>query len=98
MNVLIVRFFLPALAGLLLVLAYPPFTSGQWAWVALVPLLAALENCPTGEAFRRGYLAGLVFFGGTVWWVGHVTLAGTVVLIAFLALYLGLAGAWFARL
>ncbi len=98
LNVLIVRFFLPALAGLLLVLAYPPFTSGQWAWVALVPLLAALENCPTGEAFRRGYLAGLVFFGGTVWWVGHVTLAGTVVLIAFLALYLGLAGAWFARL
>jgi len=76
------------LAGLLMALAYPPFNIGQMAWVALVPLLFALEDCRCGdlsavalakaEAFRRGYVAGLVFFAMTIWWIVHVTLPGTV--------------------
>ena len=71
-------------------LAFPPFNISQLAWLSLVPLLFALEDCPAGEAFRRGYIAGLVFFALTIWWIVHVTVPGTVALIAFLALYFGL--------
>lgn len=77
-------------------LAFPPFNIGQLAWLSLVPLLFAVENCDWGEAFRRGYIAGLVFFGTTVWWLVHVTVPGAVAAIAFLALYFGAAAAVFA--
>lgn len=94
---LVLRFLFPLATGGLLVAALPPFDSAQAAWLALLPLLFALEDCRPGEAFRRGYLAGLVFFGGTVWWIVHVSLPGMVALVAFLALYFGLAGMWLAR-
>ena len=77
-------------------LAFPPFNISQFAWLSLVPLLFALEGCRWREAFRRGYIAGLVFFAMTIWWIVHVTLPGTVGLIAFLALYFGAAAAWVA--
>jgi apolipoprotein N-acyltransferase len=76
-------------------LALPPFDFAQLGWLALVPLLFAIEDCRPGEAFRRGYIAGLVFFSMTVWWTVHVTLPGMVALIAFLALYFGAAAALF---
>ncbi|MDW8344705.1 MAG: apolipoprotein N-acyltransferase [Verrucomicrobiae bacterium] len=87
-------FGLPACAGVVLALAYPPFDAFQLGWVGLIPLLWAVESVPPGEAFRRGYLAGLFFFGLTVWWVGHVTVPGAVTLIILLALYFGAAGWW----
>jgi len=96
LKVLLCRWLFPVATGSLLVLSFPPFDSAQTAWLALIPLLFALEDCRPGEAFRRGYLAGLVFFGGTVWWVVHVSLPGMVALVAFLALYFGLAGMWVA--
>jgi apolipoprotein N-acyltransferase len=89
------RWLLPATSGLLLVFAFPPFDVIQSAWVGLVPLLYALQHCRPGEAFRRGYVAGLVFFGGTIWWVAHVSLFGMVASVAFLALYFGAAAVWF---
>ncbi len=107
MKLLLNRWLLPVATGLLLMVAYPPFNAGQVAWVALVPLLFAVQGATAGEAFRRGYLAGLVFFGATVWWIVCTTVAGTPVVLAvagaaglaaFLALYFGLAGIWFARL
>lgn len=84
--------------GTLMALAFPPFNLGQLAWLALVPLLFALQDCGRAEAFRRGYIAGLVFFGMTIWWTLHVTVPGTVALIAFLALYFGAGAMWFAEL
>ena len=87
------RWFLPLASGALLALALPPVDSNELGWCALVPLLFAVDRCARGEAFRRGYIAGLCFFGATVWWTVHVTLPGMVALVAFLALYFG-AGAW----
>jgi apolipoprotein N-acyltransferase len=89
------RFILPVATGALLALTLPPFNAGQLGWVALVPLLFAVDDCRPGEAFRRGYIAGLVFFGATVWWTIHVTLPGMIALVAFLALYIGAAAVWF---
>src|SRR5580658_7171967 len=90
------RWLLPVAAGISAALAFPPFHASQMGWVCLVPLLFAVENCGWGEAFRRGYIAGLVFFGMTVWWIVNVTVPGTVGLIAYLALYFGAAGGLFA--
>ena len=90
------RWVLPALTGILYALALPPYNHGEVGWVALIPLLFAIEQCRPAEAFRRGYMAGLVFFSLTVWWIIHVSLPGMVALIAFLALYFGVAGVWLA--
>jgi len=86
----------PASAGVLLALALPPFNLGQLGWVALIPLLFAVQACTPSEAFRRGYVSGIVFFALTIWWIIHVTLPGMVALIAFLALYFGVGALWFA--
>ncbi|MCG3148503.1 MAG: Apolipoprotein N-acyltransferase [Verrucomicrobiae bacterium] len=83
---------LPILSGFLLAVALPPFDQGQVGWIALIPFFFAIEGCSRPEAFRRGYLAGVVFFGMTTWWIIHVSLPGMVALIAFLALYFGGAG------
>ncbi|MGD0015983.1 MAG: apolipoprotein N-acyltransferase [Verrucomicrobiia bacterium] len=98
---------LPIVTGLLLSSAFPPFNVSQSAWLALVPLLFAVEGCAVGCAFRRGYVAGLVFFGATTWWTVYTTvagtplllaLAGTVALVALMASYFGLAAAGWAKL
>ena len=85
----------PIITGAMLALALPPFDVGELGWIALIPLLLAIEGCNWREAFRRGYVAGLVFFGMTTWWVVHVTLPGMVALVAFLALYFGAGAMWF---
>jgi len=87
---------LPVASGALLALAYPPFNCAECAWIALVPLLFALQDGTRSQAFRRGWLAGLMFFGMTVWWTIHVTVAGTVGLIAALAVYFGVAATVFS--
>jgi apolipoprotein N-acyltransferase len=88
-KLLLNRWFLPIATGALLAFALPPFNIAELGWVSLLPLLFALEDCRLEEAFRRGYIAGLVFFGMTIWWIYHVTIPGTIGLIAFLALYFG---------
>ena len=36
---------------------------------------------------RHGYLVGLIYFGGTFWWISNVTPLGTFFLVLYLALY-----------
>ena len=78
---------LPLASGVLLAVALPPFNAAECGWIGLIPLLFAINKTTRGEAFRRGYLAGVVYFGLTTWWTVHVTILGTVLLIAFLGLY-----------
>ncbi|MGH9804722.1 MAG: apolipoprotein N-acyltransferase, partial [Candidatus Acidiferrales bacterium] len=61
------------LTGLLLVLALPRAQLTLLGFVALVPLLAALTYPRSRfRAFWLGYLAGLVFFAGTCYWIQPV--------------------------
>lgn len=90
------RWLLPILTGVLMALSYPSFNIGECAWICLLPLLFAMEGGNPRQAFWRGYLAGAVFFGMTIWWTVHVTILGTVALIAVLALYFGAAATGFA--
>ena len=93
------------LSAILFVLAYPPFDVGLLGLVALVPWLQSLgtvldENRPYRRAWWQGYWLGLLFFGGTIWWLVHVTIIGTIILVAVLALFFatfGLFAAWFLR-
>ncbi|VVM08275.1 apolipoprotein N-acyltransferase [Methylacidimicrobium tartarophylax] len=86
-------------SGLLLALSFPPLAWSGLAWVALLPAMTAsriLRNWR--ERAGSGYLLGLLFFGATLWWIGKVTIAGTIGLVLYLSLYpalwLALAGVW----
>lgn len=81
---------LAAAGGVLLVLAYPDFELWYLAWVALVPLLAAVdrEKESSRRAFTAGWVFGLVFFFGTCWWLtfAPITYAGFPPLLAYFLL------------
>ena len=81
--------------GVLAALAMPGFGAAPLAFVALIPLLLALEK---GRGFVHGYLFGLAFFAIDVRWALTVTrfnplvAPGYVLLVAYLALPFGLLG------
>jgi apolipoprotein N-acyltransferase len=59
-----------AVSGLVLVLALPKPDLYFLGWIALVPLLLVLSGNPTrGSSALLGYLAGLVFFSGSCYWI-----------------------------
>ena len=87
---------LAALSGLLLFSAFPPLDRGLLAWVALVPLLLAIQGRTPRVAFRLGYLAGWVWFGLLLSWITLFGITTWVVLVAAMALYPGLF-AWAVR-
>src|SRR6266498_5838360 len=57
------------LTGGALSLAFPGPDLGPVAFVALVPLLLAIENVSPRRAAALGYLAGFVFFGLLILWI-----------------------------
>jgi apolipoprotein N-acyltransferase len=70
---------LAGVSGILLALSFPRYGHPLLAWVALAPLIVPLfEIHRSWPAFRRGrsfllgFVAGLAYFGGTVYWTGTV--------------------------
>jgi apolipoprotein N-acyltransferase len=57
------------LAGVAAALAFPGPDHGPLAFVALVPLLLAVENVRPRRAAALGYLTGFVFFGILILWI-----------------------------
>jgi len=57
------------LSGLLLTACFPKIDLHGLAWVALVPLLWALKDVTSGEAFRRGMLFGIAHYGSLLYWL-----------------------------
>ncbi len=100
-----------ALSGLLLFLSFPKYGSAALAWVALCPLLLALRNLKPAEAFRAGFVTGLIYNVGILYWINYVIavygnlpayagLAAMLLLATFLALFVGVFSAsvaWFGR-
>jgi len=84
-------------AALLIV---PYCRPGLWftAWFGFVPLFFALQGKSRKRSFFLAYLAGIIFWAGTIYWLVHITLPGTAVLILYLALYFGLLGFVFSYL
>ncbi len=73
-----------------LILAFPPFPTGFIAIVAWVPFYFFLKDKKTGEAFRGGYLVGLLWAGGTIYWIGWATGWGLLGVLFILPLYCAL--------
>ena len=88
-----IRYLLSALSACLLVLSFPDFNLGLFAWVALIPLFFALDGEKPQAAFLIAYLAGAIFFLGTIYWLIHVTFPGMIVVVLYLGLYFGCFGA-----
>jgi apolipoprotein N-acyltransferase len=91
----------------LLALSFPPANQGWLAWIALTPLICAVwfgnGHRPTRSSLRilaLGYVAGIVFFTATFFWLGELApLFGNPWLRALplvLALYMGLYLAFWA--
>ncbi len=73
------------------------------AWVALAPLLVAVQRASLRDAFLQGLLTGVVYFTGTLYWIsnvmavyGDLPVAVAVLINALLIAYLSLFPAVFA--
>lgn len=87
------NYFLVALSSVLLALSFPNFNLWPSAWVGLVPLFFALKDKDPRKAFGLAFLAGAIFFLGTLYWLVHVTLPGMLAVVLYLSVYTGLFGA-----
>ncbi len=78
--------------GLLLAAAFPKFSLAGLAWVAPGVMLAAGLGSSRGEAFRLGYVAGLIHFLVALYWLLFMPFpagaaVGWLALSAYVALY-----------
>ena len=84
-------------SAILLILSFPDFNLWILAWFGFVPLFFAIKNKSRGHAFLLAYFTGVIFWSVTIYWLVHVTLPGTILLVLYLALYFGLFGAVISR-
>ena len=75
------------LSGILLFLSFPPFEIAFLGWVALIPLIVACAGAAPRRAAFFGWLAGAVFFLGTLPWLRHVSWIVFIALAFYCALY-----------
>jgi len=86
------RIFSAVLSSFFLVISFPDFNLGLFAWVGLVPLFFTLDGQKPMKAFTMAYLTGALFFLGTIYWLIHVTLPGMIAFVLYLAVYFGISG------
>ena len=79
-------------SGLLLIFSFPNFNLWPCAWFGFVPVFFALEDKSLKQAFLLLFLTGAIFWSGIIYWLVHVTLIGTIMLILYLSLYFGIFG------
>lgn len=84
-------------AAVMLALSFPDFDLWPLAFVAFIPLFAAIarEKDSLPAAFISGWIFGTVFFSLTCWWLtfAPITYAGFPVWLAYLLLLVASAGA-----
>lgn len=93
------------LTGLLLTASFPPGSTQGFAWIALVPLMAALRGRTRSTRFRLGLAAGGVHFLTLMYWIivvlegyGGLSLLLSMLVLLVLTVYLALYPALFALL
>ncbi len=87
-------------SSLLLIISFPRIDQSFFAWVALIPLLYAVEGKGVYRTFLLGWLCGFVFHIGLLYWIVVVTttygklvyplgILVMLLLISYLSLYFG---------
>ncbi len=79
--------FLSVLSGVLLSLAFPPLRLGFIAYGGLVSFFLLFPQDEHKDVLLYGFVAGLVFNAGTVYWICWPTLAGGLFSVFFLSLF-----------
>jgi len=88
-------------SGVLIALSFPNASLSFLAWIALIPLLIALEGASPRTAFRIGFTSGLCAYAIILYWInivvthyGHLPWAVSIpiylMLVAWLAIFYGL--------
>lgn len=80
------RFFL-SLSGVLLAAAWPPLPFGFIAFIAMIWPLDIISGKSFGKAFKGGYLFSFVYYLFSLYWIGWVTIPGTLAAMAIISLY-----------
>lgn len=81
------KLFLALLCGIILSLSFPPFKLGFLAYFGLIPFFVLLNNENYKGAIKWGYLTGLFFNMGTLYWINWVTIPGSIGAILYLPVY-----------
>ncbi len=96
------EFLLSLVSGLLVCLSFPKAEFHFFIWIALVPLLYAIRGKDLPGAFRVGFLTGLVYHIGLMYWIvfvtvryGHLPFYAGVSVMLLLVMYLSLYPALF---
>ncbi|MGB9081457.1 MAG: apolipoprotein N-acyltransferase, partial [Desulfuromonadaceae bacterium] len=95
------RGWLAIASGILIALSFPNPSLSFLAWVALIPLLIALEESSPREAFRVGLTCGITAYAFILYWLnivftqyGHlpwlVSIPVYLLLVLWLAMFYGL--------
>jgi apolipoprotein N-acyltransferase len=63
---------LALLSSCLLVISFPAFDYGFFAWVALIPLFLALEGKRPKTAFLISFFSGIIFLMGVFYWINYI--------------------------
>jgi len=80
-------------SAVFLIVSFFPNTNLEFfAWFAFAPLFFTLQNKTKAKAFIISYLFGIIFWLGIIYWLIHVTFAGLIILVLYLALYFGFFG------
>jgi apolipoprotein N-acyltransferase len=85
---------LAVLSGVLLLLPFLNFSLSPLAWVALIPLVLACWGRRPREGALLGFLAGVIYGYGGLFWLARVTPVGYGILGGYLALYIAVWGGW----
>lgn len=103
------QIILSLLSGVLVCISFPTLIAGvqlpemgPLMWIALVPLILAVRQAPPRRAFCLTFLAALVWYGGSLFWVyramntyGHLPAVTSVLvlilLVVIVAAYIALA-------
>lgn len=79
---------LAACSGILLAVCYPSPGWGFLAWVAFIPLLAAIHRAhDLSQSLGYGLIAGIAFFGFSMHWLTHVSAPGWIMVTVMESFY-----------
>jgi len=78
------------ISAVFLALSFPPFDFYVLIWVALVPLLFALEGQRPAKAFLSGLITGLFFFLPIFFWMATVTWPGMLTIVIYWTIFVGI--------